>query len=86
VTDHKKRSPPVDELIVEAALLIFAAGATGAVLLRNWAIAELGLITAIVVYVLVSVVAAIVRNLSRAEPPLPTEVDTGDGCRETKHP
>jgi hypothetical protein len=85
VTDQKKDSA-ADELIVATTLLIFAAGATGAVLLRNWEIAELGLIAAIVAYVLVSLLAVIVRNLGRAEPPVPTVVDTSDCCRDPKHP
>ncbi|MDT7751046.1 MAG: hypothetical protein QOD96_4708 [Pseudonocardiales bacterium] len=51
-----------------AAALVFAAGAAGAVLLGDWQVAKLGLIAAMVTYVLASLVAITVRNLSGSAP------------------
>ena len=51
-----------------AAVLVFAAGAAGAVLLGDWQVAKLGLIAAMVTYVLASLVAITVRNLSGSAP------------------
>jgi hypothetical protein len=72
----QKRSTLADTLIGAAALLILAAGAVGAVLLGNWRVANLGLIAAVVAYVLASLAAVIVRNLRRPKPRVPTGVET----------
>ncbi|HEY0578656.1 MAG TPA: hypothetical protein VGD73_31520 [Pseudonocardia sp.] len=72
---EQPRSPLPDMLIGAAALLIVAAGAIGAVLLGNWWVADLGLIAAVVAYVLASLAAVIVRNLRRPKLPVPTSAN-----------
>jgi hypothetical protein len=75
----QKRSTLADPLVGAAALLILAAGATGAVLPGDSRVANLGLIAAVVAYLLASQAAVIVRNLRRSKPPVTTGVETGDG-------
>jgi hypothetical protein len=75
----QKRSTLADTLVGAAALLILAAGAIGAVLLGDWRVANLGLIAAVVAYLLASQAAVIVRNLRRLKPPVTTGVKTSDG-------
>jgi membrane protein implicated in regulation of membrane protease activity len=72
---EQPRSPLPDMLIGAAALLIVAAGAIGAVLLGNWWVADLGLIVAVLAYVLASLAAVIVRNLRRPKLPVPTSAN-----------
>jgi len=72
---NQRRSPLPDMLAGAAALLILAAGATGAVLLRNWRVADLSLTVAVVVYLLAALAAATVRRLRRSRPPVPTSAN-----------
>ncbi|HTF51214.1 MAG TPA: hypothetical protein VK735_27550 [Pseudonocardia sp.] len=71
----RPRSPLPGVLAGTAALLILAAGVTGAVLLRDWRVADLGLVVAVVAYVLASLAAVTVRNLRRPKPPVPTSAN-----------
>jgi membrane protein implicated in regulation of membrane protease activity len=64
----QNRAIRVDVLVGAAALFIFAAGAAGAIVLGEWRVAKLGLIAAVIVYVLASLVAVMVRKLRRPRP------------------
>jgi hypothetical protein len=68
VIDQRKRSSLADRLAGAAALLVLAAGGASAVLVGDWAVAKLGLIAAMVTYVLASLVTISVRNLSGYAP------------------
>jgi hypothetical protein len=68
VIDQRKRSSLADKLGGAAALLVFAAGGAGAVLVGDWPFAKLGLIAAMLTYVLASLVALGVRKLSGSAP------------------
>ena len=73
----QKLSRLANMLVCAAALLILAAGVTGAVLLHDWRVAKLGLIAAMVAYLLAFLLAVIPRNLHPSKP-VRTVAETGD--------